>query len=337
MFFEDNGFLPLSSSSSRLLNRRVVYIRETMEEFDLENPLTSSQDQQSDTMPALFAAESDHMPSDGFKTRDLDVSVRREAIALILQAQFSCRFDPFLHYLAVNYLDRFISRQEMPQGKPWILKLVAMSCLSLAAKMNKTDFSLTDFQRGDGFIFDTQTIQRMEFLILGALKWRMRSITPFSFVHFFLSLFKLKDPPLRDALKARAKEIIFKAQNEMKLIEFKPSIIAASALLSASHELFPIQFPCFRKAIFSCEYVNEVKLFDCCNVMQGIVMDGYESVLSSSDTPVNVLDLHCSSSESEKTISIGTTTIRAERDLKRRKISDFCNKKTFQLSQIQHC
>ncbi|XP_043696582.1 putative cyclin-D6-1 isoform X2 [Telopea speciosissima] len=308
MFFEDNGFLPLSSSSSRLLNRRVVYIRETMEEFDLENPLTSSQDQQSDTMPALFAAESDHMPSDGFKTRDLDVSVRREAIALILQ-----------------------------QGKPWILKLVAMSCLSLAAKMNKTDFSLTDFQRGDGFIFDTQTIQRMEFLILGALKWRMRSITPFSFVHFFLSLFKLKDPPLRDALKARAKEIIFKAQNEMKLIEFKPSIIAASALLSASHELFPIQFPCFRKAIFSCEYVNEVKLFDCCNVMQGIVMDGYESVLSSSDTPVNVLDLHCSSSESEKTISIGTTTIRAERDLKRRKISDFCNKKTFQLSQIQHC
>ncbi|XP_042518007.1 putative cyclin-D6-1 [Macadamia integrifolia] len=311
-----------------------------MEDFDLENPLTSYQEHESDTIPALFGAESDHMPSEyyfeGIKTRDLDVSVRRKAIALILQAQFSCRFDPFIPYLAVNYLDRFIPKQGMPHGKPWILKLVAISCLSLAVKMNKTNFSLTDFQR-DGFIFDTHTIQRMEFLILGALKWRMRSITPFSFVHFFLSLFKLKDPPLRDALKTRAKEIIFKAQNEMKILEFKPSIIAASALLSASHELFPIQFPCFRKAISSCEYVNEEKLFDCCNAMQGIVKDGYESVLSSSETPVNVLDIHCFSSESDKTISIATTTVtvRAERDLKRRKISDFCNEKTFQRSQIR--
>ncbi|KAF8391433.1 hypothetical protein HHK36_023738 [Tetracentron sinense] len=310
-------------------------------EFDLENPLTSFQEHQSDTIPALFAAESDHMPSQNysrsFKSRDFDVSVRREIISLIVQTRFSCNFDPFIPYLAVNYLDRFISRQEMPQGKAWILKLLAMSCLSLAAKIKKTEFSLTDFQTEEGFIFDTQTIQRMELLILGALKWRMRSITPFSFMYFFISLFKLKDPPLRQALKARATEIIFKAQNEIKLLEFKPSIIAASALLSASHELFPLQFPCFKKAISSCVYVNKENLFDCCNVMQDIAMDGYESVfdiMSSSDTPVNVLDRHCWSSESEKTTS---STITAERDIKRRKISDFCNDSTFQISQIQQC
>ncbi|XP_043689590.1 putative cyclin-D6-1 isoform X2 [Telopea speciosissima] len=294
-----------------------------MEDFDLENPLTNSQELQSDTMPVLFAAESDHMPCDYYcgsiEARDLDVSVRQESVSLILQAQFSCLFDPLMAYLAVNYLDRFIATQGIPQGKPWILKLIAMSCLSLAAKMMKSDFSLIDFQKGEGFIFDTQSIQRMELLILGALKWRMRSITPFAFVHFFLSLFMLKDPPLRDALKTRAKEIVFKAQNEMKLLDFKPSIIAASALLSASHELFPIQFPGFRKAISSCEYVNKENLFDCCNVMQGIVMDGYESafdMVSSSDTPANVLDLHCSSSDSD---IIATTTLRAERDLRRRK------------------
>ncbi|XP_042519541.1 putative cyclin-D6-1 [Macadamia integrifolia] len=297
-----------------------------MEDFDLENPLKNSQEHQSDTIPALFAAESDHMPCDYYfqsiKTKELDVSVRQEAVSLILQAQFSCCFDPLIPYLAVNYLDRFIAAQGNPQGEPWILKLIAMSCLSLAAKMMKTDFNLIDFQRGEGFIFDTDTIQRMELLILGALNWRMRSITPFSFVHFFLSLFMMKDPPLRDALKTRAKEIIFKAQNEIKLLEFKPSIIAASALLSASHELFPIQFPSFRKAISCCVFVNKESLFDCCNVMQGIVIDGYESVfdvVSSSDTPANVLDLHCSSSDSDKTLSIATTTVRAERDLRRRK------------------
>ena len=52
----------------------------------------------------------------------------------------------------------------------------------------------------------------METLVLGALKWRMRSITPFSFMPLFISLFKLKDPPLTQALKARAVQILFKAQ-----------------------------------------------------------------------------------------------------------------------------
>lgn len=44
----------------------------------------------------------------------------------------------------------------------------------------------------------------------------------------------------------------------IELLEFKASVIAASALLSAAHELFPIQYPCFRKAILNCSYVNKV-------------------------------------------------------------------------------
>ena len=139
-----------------------------------------------------------------------------------------------------------------------------------------------------GFIFDTQTINRMELLILDALNWRMRSITPFSFVHFFISLFELNDPSSSQPLKDRATEIIFKAQNgnslhsqafvqlllvhlfffcsvkpyvfvaEIKFLEFKPSIIAASALLVASKERFPSQFPSFECSVYSCEFVNEV-------------------------------------------------------------------------------
>jgi cyclin D6 len=67
--------------------------------------------------------------------------------------------------------------------------------------------------------------------------------------------------------------------------------------------------------------------------MQEIAMDGYRSqfdMVSSSDTPVNVLDQHFSSSESEKTNgtieTISTNSrnkIWAEKDIKRRKISAF--------------
>ncbi|XP_077242125.1 putative cyclin-D6-1 [Tasmannia lanceolata] len=279
-----------------------------MEDFDLENPLTSFHDNQSETVSSLFSTESDHMPlestCESFKTKDFNVSVRHESISLIRKAQFSCEIDPFTAYLAVNYLDRFISRQEMPQGKAWILKLISLTCLSLAAKMKKTLFCLTDFQSEEGFIFDSQTIRRMELVILGALKWRMRSVTPFAFVCFFLSFFEVNDPPLKRVLKARATEIILKAQNEIKLLQYKPSLIGASALLSACHELLPLQYPCFQKAISSCIYLDKEKLLDCYNLIQDVVIEGYDSmfdIVSSSDTPVNVLDHHCTSSESEKT------------------------------------
>ncbi|KAL5581884.1 hypothetical protein UlMin_014326 [Ulmus minor] len=315
-------------------------------EFDLENPLSDFYGLHSDSLAFLFLVESDHMPSEDYFTNlqpgDFDIFFRREAIASI--SQFSCNFDPLLSYLAVNYLDRFMSCHEMLQPKQWVIKILAISCVSLAAKMNKTEFSLTDFQGDGGIIFDAQTIGRMEAVILGALKWRMRSITPFSFISFFLSFFKLQDPPLKQALKARAIEIIFKSQNDVKLLAFKPSIIAASALLSASHELFPLQYPSFKKALSNCSYVNKEIMSQCYNTMQAIVLEEYETlfeVVSSSITPVNVLDQQYSSSESGKTngsstITGSTTTLRLERDIKRRKINHYCSNQTVQISQIKN-
>ncbi|CAK9161600.1 unnamed protein product [Ilex paraguariensis] len=315
-------------------------------EFDLENPLPTSDDLHYDSFTSLFTVESDHMPSKNYtqnlKPTDLYISIRHETLSLILQ--ISHNFDPFLAYLAISYLDRFLPTKSVTKEKPWILKLISVCCVSLALKMRKTEFSLTGIQQDGGFNFDSETIRRMESLILGALKWRMRSITPFSFISFFISLFKFKEPPLRQALKARAIEIIFKAQNEIKLLEFKPSILAASALLSASHELFPMQFLCFRKAISNCPHVNKDNLLSCYNVMQETAMDGYQSALgmvSSSSTPVNVLDLQSSSSSSSEKINPtetnATGSIRLERDLKRRKIDGLRGHNTFQLSQILQC
>ncbi|CAI0460789.1 unnamed protein product [Linum tenue] len=249
-------------------------------EFDLENPLTSHHGDHSDTSPSLFLVESDHMPSFSYSKSvktpaGFAFSFRRQAVSSILQV--SCCFDPFLSYLAVNYLDRFLSHQGMPGNA----------------------------NRG-GIMFDTETIHRMEALILGALKWRMRSVTPFSFLSFFIHYFQLKDPPLIQALRARATETILRAQNEGKMVGFKPSLIAASALLSACHELFPLQFSCYRDAILSCSYVNNKEMMlESYKEMQELAMEEYESVMdrvSSSDTPVNLLHRHFfrSSSSSEE-------------------------------------
>lgn len=122
-------------------------------EFSLENPFTNfhelfnddDEDSTETILESLFLVESDHMPSKSYiktlKDRDLDNSLRSRAVSSILQVnlalmlalslsillflwvliyfifnvllQFSCKFDPFLSYLAVNYMDRYLSSQEM--------------------------------------------------------------------------------------------------------------------------------------------------------------------------------------------------------------------------------
>ncbi|KAH7662733.1 Cyclin-D2-1 plant protein [Dioscorea alata] len=49
----------------------------------------------------------------------------------------------FPSYLAINYIDRFLARQ---REKPWVARLLALSCLFLTSKMKNSEFSLPDFQ-----------------------------------------------------------------------------------------------------------------------------------------------------------------------------------------------
>ncbi|KAE8707503.1 D6-type cyclin isoform 5 [Hibiscus syriacus] len=121
-----------------------------MDNFDLRDPLTRIEEQQSDTILVLFSSESDHMPSHSYfqclKTSGCHVSFRQEAISLILQGQYSCNLDIYTQYLAINYMDRFISWQEIPQSNPWVVRLLVIACISLAAKMKEIHFSFSDFQ-----------------------------------------------------------------------------------------------------------------------------------------------------------------------------------------------
>ncbi|KAL1823109.1 hypothetical protein ACET3Z_009887 [Daucus carota] len=283
-------------------------------ELDLEEPPALYYTCEDSMFDNIFDIESQHMPSN---SNHIDPVFRQQAMSLILSSHKD--LDPFVTYLAINYLDRFLSTGAIQDGKSWILELVAVSCVSLASKISKTEVYVTHIQHDGKFYFDKKTIGRMELLILDALKWRMRSITPFSFTHFFVSFFEVQDPPLTQALTARATEIIFKSQCEFKILEFRPSLVAASAVLSAAHELFPSQFLCLEHAMLTCSYVDKIKFEKCKTVMQDIAKNGYESVCDIvSNTPVDVLDQRQWSSCSGST---GTGFVEM-RDCKRRKVGN---------------
>ncbi|XP_015063619.1 putative cyclin-D6-1 isoform X2 [Solanum pennellii] len=295
-------------------------------EFDLQNPLTGFEEYHFDAVSALFANESDHMPSFlDFKSTDVRFSLRRHSVFLISQVQSSYKFDGYIAYLAVNYIDRFLSKQAVLENKPWIVRILVIVSLSLAAKMRNVDLPLSDIQRDVGLNFDARSIHRMESLILDTLKWRLRSITPFSFLHFFNSFLKLGDSSLTRSLKQRASDIIFSTQYEIKLFVYKPSIIAASALLCAAEELIPLQYSSCLAAISESQYSNK-ELMNALAVMREMPIEGREYY--SKLTPKSVLECEHTSSQCET---------QDKENIKKRRLSDIRDDQTFQISQVQWC
>lgn len=67
---------------------------------------------------------------------------RREAVEWILEVVSYYSFTGVTAVLAVNYLDRFVDRFDGELEKPWMNHLAAVSCLSLAAKVEETHVPL---------------------------------------------------------------------------------------------------------------------------------------------------------------------------------------------------
>ncbi|KAL1107238.1 hypothetical protein V6Z11_D03G029900 [Gossypium hirsutum] len=117
------------------------------------------------------------------------------------------------------------------EGKMWAIPLLSIACLSLAAKMEepKVPF-LSEFHTKD-YQFENKVIQRMELMVLTTLGWKMSSATPFCYLHYFIRKFHGEFET--KGLICKAIEFIIAIIKEMSLVDCRPSIIAAAAVLAA--------------------------------------------------------------------------------------------------------
>lgn len=75
---------------------------------------------------------------------------RKEAVGWILRVNAHYGFSTLAAALAITYLDKFICSYSLQRDKPWMLQLVSVACLSLAAKVEETQVPLLlDFQVND--------------------------------------------------------------------------------------------------------------------------------------------------------------------------------------------
>ncbi|XP_047156656.1 cyclin-D1-1 isoform X2 [Vigna umbellata] len=180
-----------------------------------------------------------------FQSRSLDASAREESVAWILK-----------------------------QTNGWPLQLLSVACLSLAAKMEEPLVpSLLDLQvEGAKYLFEPITIRRMELLVLGVLDWRLRSVTPFSFLDFFAC--KLDSTgTLTGFLISRATQIILSNVQEASFLAYWPSCIAAAAILHAANEIPNWSLVRPEDAESWCEGLIKEKVIGCYQLMQELVID----------------------------------------------------------------
>ncbi|CAI9753197.1 unnamed protein product [Fraxinus pennsylvanica] len=190
----------------------------------------------------MVEREMDHMPRDDYlnrlRTGDLDMSVRREAIDWMCKAHAHYRFGALCLCLAINYFDRFQSVYDLPRGKTWGFQLLAVACLSLAAKMEEIEVpSTVDLQVGEPkFLFRGKTIRRMEFLVLSILKWKMQAYTSCNFIDYFLRKMAKNNEPPSGPLITRSVHLILSTIKGIDFLEFRPSELAAAIAMYVSGE-----------------------------------------------------------------------------------------------------
>ncbi|XP_074585314.1 cyclin-D3-2-like [Curcuma longa] len=183
-------------------------------------------------------------------------SARKVAVEWVARAARRHGFAGLTALLAVNYLDRcFLPRAargellHLQDDKPWMGRLAAVACLSLAAKVEETrvplpvDLQMPETPEDGGFVFEPKTIRRMELLVLSALGWRMNPVTPLSFLHHFFPRLHSKAKSAGTdagavrrirALLRRCEATLLSAMADGRWVRYPTSVWAAAALLQAT-------------------------------------------------------------------------------------------------------
>ncbi|XP_024014322.1 cyclin-D2-1 [Eutrema salsugineum] len=266
-----------------------------------------------DRIKEMLEREIEFLPGTGYLKRlrsvDSELRVRNQALDWILKVCAHYNFGPLCIYLSMNYLDRFLSSYELPKDKAWAVQLLAVSCLSLAAKMEESDVPQTlDLQVGDpSFVFEAKTIKRMELLVLNTLKWRLQALTPFSFIDYFI--YKISGHVSEKTIY-RSSQFILNTTKAIEFLDFRPSEIAAAAAVSVS---ISGEIKCIddEKAMSNLTYVKQERVERCLNLMRNLTEESVPGTRLSPEqprlvarvvpeSPVGVLEATCLSYKSEE-------------------------------------
>ncbi|XP_076955108.1 cyclin-D3-3-like [Bidens hawaiensis] len=203
---------------------------------------------------------------------------RRDTVELILSVVSHYSFSPLTAVLAVNYLDRFLETFEGfddTEKKPWMTQLAAVSCISLAAKVEETHVPLLlDLQLdGSKYMFEAKTIQKMEMLILSTLKWRMNPVTPLSFLDYITRRLGLINYLSFEFIK-RCECLLLCFLPDDRYRCYLPSVIATATMVHVINSVEPCIGVEYQAQLLGILGINKEVVEECCKDIREVTLGG---------------------------------------------------------------
>ncbi|KAK6128700.1 hypothetical protein DH2020_037550 [Rehmannia glutinosa] len=251
--------------------------------------------------------------------------VRNEAVKWMFKVIGHFGFTALTAVLAVNYYDRFITSLCFQRDKPWMSQLVAVACLSIAAKVEETQVPLLlDLQVEESkYVFEAKTIQRMELLVLSTLQWKMNPVTPISFFDHIVRRFELITNLHWEFVK-RCESIVLSIITDCRFVHYIPSVIAAATMKYVIKEIEPCDVLEYQNQVMSALRTSKEKIDDCYKFILEVMDDHgrkichkrkHEPIPSS---PSGVIDAYFSSDSSNDSWTVGSSMSSSPEPLSKR-------------------
>ncbi|KAI4477716.1 PREDICTED: cyclin-A2 isoform X2 [Polistes canadensis] len=284
---QDDGFIqdtPISPDKSLLFsssssNKESRTNKESSRE--LRNNFFDVEEYRADIYSYLRVAERQHRPKPGYMKKQPDITYLMRLILVdwLVEVAEEYRLQTETLYLAVSYIDRFLSYMSVVRAK---LQLVGTAAMFIAAKYE--EIYPPDVAEFVYITDDTYTIKqvlRMEHLILRVLSFDLTVPTPLAF---------LKDYCISNNLSEKIKFLAMYLC-ELSLLEadpylqYLPSHLAASSIALARHTLQEETWPhelelstgyCLTELKECMSYLNKTFL-NAPNIPQQAIQEKYKS------------------------------------------------------------
>ncbi|CAJ2667715.1 unnamed protein product [Trifolium pratense] len=192
----------------------------------------------------LRASEKSKMPSKNFMEKiqkDIHAGMRAMLIDWLVEVTEEYRLLPDTLFLAVNYLDRYLSGKAMIRQR---LQLLGVTCMMIAAKYEEIcPPKAEEFCYVTDNTYSKEELLDMESSVLNFLKFEMTAPTTRCFLRRFVVVAQHTcEVPLMQ-LEYLADYLAELSLLEYDMLKYTPSLIAASAALLAKYILLPRKKP----------------------------------------------------------------------------------------------
>ncbi|XP_052160134.1 cyclin-A1-1 [Oryza glaberrima] len=198
----------------------------------------------SDIYMHLREAETRKRPSTDFMEtiqKDVNPSMRAILIDWLVEVAEEYRLVPDTLYLTVNYIDRYLSGNEINRQR---LQLLGVACMLIAAKYEEICApQVEEFCYITDNTYFRDEVLEMEASVLNYLKFEVTAPTAKCFLRRFVRVAQVshEDPALH--LEFLANYVAELSLLEYNLLSYPPSLVAASAIFLAKFILQPAKHP----------------------------------------------------------------------------------------------